>query len=219
VPKVSGTESASQRVYDQVRVQILDGTYPGGTLLSEGEVSAQVGVSRTPVREAFLQLAAEGMLALYPKKGALVLPVGTAELRDALSARAVIEPWAVAVVARRADRGPVVATLRRLTEEATGALRRGEDTAFQEADRAFHQTLLAAAGNHLLAGFYSTLRDRQVRAGTLAVLYDPGRGERSMQQHATIADAIERGDPEGAASGIRSHIGDTAKSLGLAEPT
>ena len=60
-----------------VKQQILGGGYPGGALISEGEVSAAVGVSRTPVREAFLRLEVEGLLRLYPKRGALVTPVTT----------------------------------------------------------------------------------------------------------------------------------------------
>jgi DNA-binding GntR family transcriptional regulator len=214
----SGPELASKRVHHYVRVRILDGTYPGGTLLSEGEISAAMGVSRTPVREAFLQLAAEDMLALYPKKGALVLPVSTAELRDVLSARALIEPWAIGVVTSQPNRAELVASLHGLTEEAIGALRRGDDATFQEADRAFHQALIGAAGNQLLADFYSTLRDRQLRGGTLAVYYDPARGEQSMEQHHSIIQAIEGGDVEEAASLIRVHIRDTARALKLADP-
>ena len=82
----SGPKSAASASDDWVRAKILEGTYAGGTLLSEGEVAEAVGTSRTPVREAFLQLAAQDMLVLYPKRGALVLSVNTPELRDVLTA-------------------------------------------------------------------------------------------------------------------------------------
>ena len=210
-----GPESAARRVYDWVRSRILDGTYPGGTLLSEGEVADAVGTSRTPVREAFLQLAAQDMLVLYPKRGALVSPVNTPELRDVLTARALIETWAAALVARRPDRADVVAELRRLTAEATRALAAGDEARFQEADQAFHGGLLAAAGNRLLTTFYSSLRDRQLRSGTLALRNKPGRGAETMAQHVAIADAIEEGDPDRAAAAADAHVHSTALALGL----
>src|ERR1700760_1036189 len=97
-------ESAADRAYRWLRARILDGTFAGGRLLSEGEVADAVEVSRTPVRAAFLQLAAEDMLELYPKRGALVVSVTAAELREVLVARGLLEPWAARIVAGRSDR-------------------------------------------------------------------------------------------------------------------
>ncbi len=211
----TGPQSAAQRVYDWVRARILDGTYAGGTLLSEGEVAEAVGTSRTPVREAFLQLAAQEMLVLYPKRGALVLSVNIPELRDVLTARALVEPWAAALVARYPERASIVTELRLLTEQATQALASGEEAGFQEADRAFHHWLLAATGNRLLTTFYASLRDRQLRSGALALRNNPGRGAQTMAQHSAIADAIEAGDADRAAAAAASHVQNTALALGL----
>src|SRR6266567_2853835 len=212
--RAQGT-SAAYRVYRWLRGHILDGTIAGGRLLSEGEIAEAVQVSRTPVREAFLQLAAEGMLELYPKRGALVLTVTPAELREVVIARAVIEPWAAGVVAGRPDRSEVITELGRLTEAARVALSRQDGPAFQEADRGFHERLLAAAGNELLAGFYATLRDRQVRGGILAMDNDPNRGEEAIEQHDAIIAALERGDPGAASEAMTQHISGTAIALGL----
>jgi DNA-binding GntR family transcriptional regulator len=219
-PMASSPEpvTASQRVYDWVKTRILDGTYPGGMLLSEGEVGDAVGVSRTPVREAFLQLAAQEMLALYPKRGALVLSVSIPELREVLSARALIEPWAARAAARRADRAGLVGNLRQLIDQATGALHAGDDSTFQEVDRTFHELLLEAADNRLLTSFYSTLRDRQLRGGSVALRNHPERGVETMAQHAAITDAIEAGDFDQAAAFATAHVRDTTLALGLTAP-
>lgn len=207
------SESATRRAYEWTRSRILDGTFAGGTLLSEGQVATAVEVSRTPVREAFLQLAAEHMLELYPKRGALVVPVSTADLREVLIARRVIEPWAAATVAQRADRADVVRDLRtRLAVMSTIK----DERALLEADREFHQCLLAAAGNQLLSHFYSTLRDRQIRGGVLAVQHRPSRARESVDEHASIIDALERGDAEVARELSASHVEATAVELGLA---
>jgi DNA-binding GntR family transcriptional regulator len=210
------SESAAQRVYEWTRSRILDGSFSGGTLLSEGEIADAVGVSRTPVREAFLQLAAENMLELYPKRGALVVSVSMAELREVITARGVIEPWAASTLASRADRSGTVAALRTLIAKIRETQSSGDDRAFQEADREFHQCLLTEAGNGLLSGFYSSLRDRQLRGGSLALQNHPGRETEIMAQHVTIVDAIERGDAEAASAAIASHVDATALQLGLA---
>lgn len=207
------SESATRRAYEWTRSRILDGTFPGGTLLSEGEVASAVEVSRTPVREAFLQLAAENMLELYPKRGALVVSVTAADLREVLIARRLVEPWAAGTVALREDRADVVSTLRDRVAAMTTV---SDERAFQEADREFHECLLSAADNQLLSRFYSTLRDRQVRGGMLAVQHRPSRAEEAFSEHAAIIDAIERGDAQAASELCALHVEATAVELGLA---
>jgi DNA-binding GntR family transcriptional regulator len=217
MPTPAQEESAAERTYRWLRTRILDGTVPGGQMLSEGEVANALGLSRTPVREAFLQLSAEGMLELYPKRGALVLTVTAAQLREVLVARALIEPWAVRAVASQSDRSAVTVALRKLTEQGRRALAKRDGASFAETDRSFHQQLLIAAGNGLLAEFYASLRDRGLRGGMLAIYNDTVRGETAMDQHGAIADAIERGDHEQGAAAMLEHLNATASALGFAE--
>src|SRR4051794_3211856 len=93
--------SASERAYRHVKERVLDGTIPGGELISENEVAEQLGMSRTPVRAAFGQLEAEGLLRLYPKRGALVVPVSAQETEAVMEARWVIERYAIERVVDR----------------------------------------------------------------------------------------------------------------------
>src|ERR1700759_5016800 len=103
--------SASERAYRHVKERVLSGKLPGGELISEGEIADELGVSRTPVRAAFTQLESEGLLKLYPKKGALVVPVGAQELADVIETRWVIERYAIE---RAIDRdGELAAKLQR----------------------------------------------------------------------------------------------------------
>src|SRR3954451_8810394 len=90
-PVLAGSGPAAARVYAYVKERLLDGTFPGGALLRESELSQQLGLSRTPVRQAFVQLEAEGLLELYPKRGALVVPVAASEIEDVLEARPLAE--------------------------------------------------------------------------------------------------------------------------------
>src|SRR5271166_622349 len=93
--------AAKDRALDYVKDQILTGAFPGGELISEGEVADALGMSRTPIREAFLRLEAEGLLRLYPQRGALVVPVSPQEVRAVIEARLVLEQFAASKVIRR----------------------------------------------------------------------------------------------------------------------
>ncbi|NEC13678.1 GntR family transcriptional regulator, partial [Streptomyces sp. SID8014] len=91
----------AERAYEHVKDLILDGTYGSGELLTEGQVATELGVSRTPVREAFLRLRSDGFLELYPKRGALVVPVSVGEGRDIMQARLLLESFALDTLAAR----------------------------------------------------------------------------------------------------------------------
>src|SRR3954464_7066034 len=97
---------ASEIAYDYVKARLLDGRFAGGTLLSENEIGQRLDVSRTPVRQAFVQLEAEGLLELYPRRGALVVPISPAEAEDVLEARMLIEQHSAR---RAAHAGPALA--------------------------------------------------------------------------------------------------------------
>jgi DNA-binding GntR family transcriptional regulator len=180
---------AAERVYAFVKSAILDRVYPGGELLTEGELADAVGVSRTPVREALLRLEAAGLVKLYPKKGALVLPVLPQEINDVLEARELIETHAAAKVWPR--RAELVAELKPLLKQMRAHRRAGDPKAFQETDRAFHEVIVLAAGNQILSTVYLSLRDRQVRMGVAAIQVAPSRMDRSITDHAELIAALE----------------------------
>jgi DNA-binding GntR family transcriptional regulator len=176
---------AAERVYAFVKAAILDRVYPGGALLTEGELADAVGVSRTPVREALLRLEASGLVKLYPKKGALVLPVVAQEISDVLEARELIETHAAAKVWPR--RKELAAALEPLLQQLRTHRRTGDAKSFQEADRAFHEAIVGAAGNEILAQVYNSLRDRQLRMG---LQLTPARMDRSIVAHQELVDAL-----------------------------
>ncbi|MFI6833232.1 GntR family transcriptional regulator [Kribbella sp. NPDC050241] len=179
---------AAERVYAYVKAAILDRVYPGGELLTEGELAAAVGVSRTPVREALLRLEESGLVKLYPKKGALVQPVLPQEIDDVLEARELIETHAAAKVWPR--RKQLVETLTQRVDEMREHRRSGDAKSFLEADRAFHEAIVGAAGNQILAKLYNSLRDRQVRMGVPGIQMQPARMDKSIAAHQEMIDAL-----------------------------
>ncbi|WP_231873164.1 MULTISPECIES: GntR family transcriptional regulator [Kitasatospora] len=188
----------ADRAYQHVRSRLLDGRWPGGTLLSEGLVAAELGLSRTPVREAFLRLRAEGFLHLYPKRGALVVPVAPGEARDVLAARVLFERAAIDTLAAR---GP--AALAAAGAELLAACEH-RDPHPVEAGRHFHLTLLRAAGNPVLTSLYETLWDYQTRVSAAATA-TPDRADRDHAEHLELARALAAADPSRARGLVTAH--------------
>ncbi|MGB9305021.1 MAG: GntR family transcriptional regulator [Mycobacterium sp.] len=210
--------AAKDRALDYVKTRVLTGAFPGGELISEGEVATALGMSRTPVREAFLQLEAAGLLRLYPQRGALVVPVSPEEVRAVMEARLVLEQFAAATVI---GRGPAACWA--VFDQLSAQLERQREAAaasnlaeFLESDRAFHNITLEAAGNGILAGFYSSLRDRQMRMIGESALRDPQRLATIMDEHRRIAEALRDGDLDQAHTAVRAHLASTMRALGLA---
>jgi DNA-binding GntR family transcriptional regulator len=213
---------AKERALDYVKRRVLTGELPGGELISEGEVAAALGMSRTPVREAFLQLEAAGLLRLYPQRGALVVPVSPEEVRAVLQARLVLEEFAASAVIRRGPAARAAAfeklsTQLELQREAAAASCLPE---FLDSDRTFHSITVDAAGNSILAGFYSSLRDRQMRMIGESALRDPQRLTTIIDEHRGIAEALRDGDVQSALDAVQAHLASTMRALGLAaDPT
>jgi DNA-binding GntR family transcriptional regulator len=174
-------------------------------------------MSRTPVREAFLRLEAEGLLRLYPQRGALVVPVSSEEARAVIEARLVLEQFAVAkVISRgRAARSAVFERLSAELQRQRDAAAKADWQEFSDADRAFHHAILQESGNAIVSGFYSSLRDRQMRMNRELVMHEE-RITTIMDEHRGIAEAVRDGDLERSEEVVRTHLASTMRTLGLA---
>jgi DNA-binding GntR family transcriptional regulator len=195
----------ADRVYTELRARILDGDLEHGQRLHQEAVSAALGVSRTPVREALGRLAAEGLVQLLPQRGARVAPVRPEDIRSAYEARLVIEPGAAALAARRpaAERG--LDDMRAAIEAMRGA---EEVRAAFLANRDFHLAVVRASGNDHLLRFAEML---WVRRLGLTIYSEqrrlPAFLELDADAHAAIADAIAAGEPNHAERLTWEHIG------------
>ncbi|MGK5627764.1 GntR family transcriptional regulator [Streptomyces sp. URMC 123] len=196
---------AAERVYAHVKQAVLERRYEGGTLLTEGDLAEAVGVSRTPVREALLRLEAEGLLKLYPKKGALVLPVSAQEIGDVVETRLLVEEYA----ARRAvPAGPrLIGRLEELLAEQKAHAEAGDLAAVAVSDRCFHAEIVRNAGNHILDRLYDQLRDRQLRMGVAVMHAHPDRIAKNITEHTEILEALRSGDADEAAAVVHRHVG------------
>lgn len=196
--------TATERAYQYTKERILDGRLPGGELISEGDVAGGVGVSRTPVREAFLRLESEGLLRLYPKRGALVVPVSAAEVESVMETRLLVERHAIEKVIRSGVDVSRPASKAIVRQEGYAA--RGDIVAVVEADREFHRVYVAAAGNPILLALHDSLRDRQSRMGLAALARDAHRLAQILAEHRALAAAVDAGDEELARVRIDEHL-------------
>ncbi|GLL10316.1 GntR family transcriptional regulator [Pseudonocardia halophobica] len=209
-PASDGPAPAADRAYALTKELVLTGELPGGHLFSEGDIAARLGVSRTPVREAFLRLQAEDLLTLIPKRGAVVVPVPPGEAEDVLDAREAVETAAVRRLLRRPEQVPAaVAELRAALEVQRGHAERGDLHAFAEADEAFHRTLVAAGRNALTMRFYATLADRQRRMSVHALGPVPEELPRVLREHEDLIGVVEAQDEAAFAAALRAHLDGT----------
>ncbi|GHJ16787.1 GntR family transcriptional regulator [Micromonospora sp. AKA38] len=204
--------SAAERAYRHLKRAVLEQIYPGGQLVSEGEIAEATGVSRTPVREALLRLESEGLVKLYPKRGALIRPVSARETADVIEARRLVELHAAERVwpRRAALRGELADRL----DEMRRAHAAGDLTALMAADRAFHAAVVEAAGNEILAELYHRLRDRQLRMGEAGFRLSPGWAEVALAEHAAQLAALDGDDPAVWRDAVAGHIDSAATMLG-----
>jgi DNA-binding GntR family transcriptional regulator len=205
--------TAKDRAYAFTKERVLDSTYAGGDLITEGEVADALGMSRTPVREAFLRLEGEGLLRLYPKRGALVVPVSVGEVEAVMETRMLVERFALDKVLAH---GPAE-VLARAMDEAIGLqeqrIAAGDADGFVAVDREFHTTFVTAAGNPIVTGLYDSLRDRQQRMIITSLLVSAERSASILVEHRALTEAIRAGELEQAQTVLTAHLRGTLDLL------
>lgn len=195
---------AAERVYAHVKEGVLDRRYEGGTLLTEGELAEAVGVSRTPVREALLRLEAEGLIKLYPKKGALVLPVSAQEIADVVETRQLVEEHTIRKAVPASPQ--LIARLTELLDRQREQAAAGDLAGAAVTDRCFHAEIVRSGGNEILSRLYDQLRDRQLRMGVAVMHAHPDRITKTLTEHQEILDALRSDDPEAAVAIVHRHV-------------
>ncbi|MEV6120873.1 MULTISPECIES: GntR family transcriptional regulator [unclassified Streptomyces] len=204
-----GAMSAQDSTYERLRTRILHLPHDEGVFFNEVALATELGISRTPVREALLRLEAQGWLKILPRKGAFIPPISDSEIASVMQARFLIEEWSVKQVIEA--RLELCDSLDEMLDEQEKHLE--DATSFIELDRQFHRTIVAAAGNPVLAEFYETLRDRQLRMSIRAMGSRGDRGRQVMDEHRAIVTGLRELDADRAAQEVHSHLDATLAAL------
>ncbi|MGW9629576.1 GntR family transcriptional regulator [Agromyces sp. NPDC055520] len=205
---MSTIESAAERARAAIRAAILDGTHRPDTMLSENELAAQLGMSRTPVRAALSRLQDDGLITIYPKRGALVRSLSTREIADLADARLILETAGV----QRATSAARLALADRLEPGLAAqrdALAARNLDGFVTLTIAFHRSFVEAGGNAVLIEVGDRLADRQrlLLSAHRDTLFD--RVDEVVDEHRALIERLRADDPAGFAEALRAHLMDT----------
>jgi DNA-binding GntR family transcriptional regulator len=201
-PSVPRTQSRADFVYESLRNAIADGRIAGGERVREEDVARNLGVSRTPVREALQRLQQRGILILGPGRGLVVAQLGHEQVVELYAMREILEGSAARFAAQHAT-AEEIATLYQLQEELRTA--EGDDMLHITLNRRFHQAIYEAAHNRYLMQTLESLLDSfaLLRSSTFRL---PLRNRNSDEERHRIIAAIEKRDPELAEKEAREHI-------------
>jgi DNA-binding GntR family transcriptional regulator len=201
---VSDHPSLRELVYRRIKDAILGGRLEPGERIVEQSLSNELGVSRSPVREALRRLEQEGLVEATPRRGVSVAAPTVREVTNVYTIREALEGLAARLAASNVDHESLAA-MARILVRMEDAIRRGDIKGASRADTQFHARLLEATDNQRLVDLTSQLADlvRRVRA---AVLAEPGRAEAALSEHRAILEALAAQDADAAERHMRAHV-------------
>ena len=194
--------SLSKVVADELRRGILTGRHKAGERLVEDRLSAELGVSRVPIREALRQLAAEGLVEVQPRRGASVAEFSAEVARDLVEVRAMLEGLNARLAARH--RAPaIMAELRQVLAEGNAAAQSGNVADLVRLNGEFHDKLAEAGRNSILWDIMRTLRER---TSLVFAANTARRSREDWDEHSRILAAVIEGDEELSALLATRHV-------------
>jgi DNA-binding GntR family transcriptional regulator len=195
----------------EIRSRITTGRLALGARISDKQLAAELGVSRTPVREALVQLQTEGLVVMRPQSGTFVVDLTVEDVRQICATRAILEAGALRLAAEAAS-ADLMGRLGLLVGRAAIALGDGDLVLCDELDCQFHEGIVAASANGYLIRAYSEISDK-LRAMRQRLPRERGRMARAIAQHRHIVDLWAAGRVEQAAAELSSHVGNVARLL------
>jgi DNA-binding GntR family transcriptional regulator len=206
-----GPEPVARRVFRELRSAIVMMTFRPGQALSEKEIADQFGVSRQPVREAFIKLSETGLLSIRPQRGTYVVKISARQVYDVRFVREAVE---VAVVRKAALElpGSAIRALRETVNEQRKVAADERPDRFFPLDEALHRGLALGVGCDYA---WRVVEDMKVQMDRVRYLSLPEATplSRLVDQHAAIVDAVAARDPAQAEAAMRTHLSEILTSL------
>ncbi len=198
--------SLHDEVTNRVRDMIVDGSLPAGIAIAELELAGQLGVSRTPLREALKVLAAEGLVDLLPGRGAVVKVLTAKDAQDMLALIALLEEQAGREACNASDEE--IAAIVALHERMRGHFARRERFDYFQLNQDIHNAIVRAAHNPTLAMLHGILRTRMRRIRYIGN-EAPANWSAAMAEHDTFIAALQARNPDALARSLRLHLDNT----------
>lgn len=185
--------SLTGTAYETIKHRILQNAYPGGFQVLEDQLCEELGMSRTPLREALVRLEHEGLVEIIPRRGMRVLPLNAADIADIFQVLSSLELLAVRLLATRQDNKASVERLQTEVAAMKKALAADDLDTWASADERFHRALVDESGNPRLAAAARTLLDQSQRF-RIFTLRMRDRPTKSTRSHEALVAAIRKGD-------------------------
>lgn len=192
-------------VFNTLRERILKGYLKPGERLMEIHLADQLGVSRTPIREAIRMLELEGLVKMVPRKGAQVASISREDLQDVLEVRKALDTLAVKLACERINEEEIN-KLKEAEADFERILKTGDTTLIAEADVAFHDVIQAASKNKRLKSMISNLAERIYRYRFEYIKQQSDGGKTLVDEHREIVRCIEEKNIPEAIKAIEIHI-------------
>jgi DNA-binding GntR family transcriptional regulator len=208
---VSSYKPLREVVFETLRNAIINGDLTPGQRLMEVQLAEEMGVSRTPIREAIRKLELENLVVMIPRKGAYVATMSKEDVKEILDIRAVLEALAAELAAKNADYKDIN-ELKHCVELFTEAVNNNDVDKIIEYDVHLHDTIYHAAQNKKLINIINSLRE-QVQRFRSAYLVQVEEREDLLNDHTEMIQAIESKDPSWAHDAAYQHIKNTEKNI------
>lgn len=206
--KLTDTESIRKKVYNYIKEKILEGELTQCERIYEGKLAKEIGVSRTPVREALHALEHEGLLISRPRIGYIIKPISKEEVYEICEIRKVIETLAL-IWAVQKEKTRLVKELKKNIQLSEKKIEKNEIKSFVELDAKFHEIIAKLSGSERLLELAKTLRRHMLRY-RIESIYTKENVERAIEGHKKIISAIEDGSEKKIEETLKEHI-DTSR--------
>lgn len=216
-PRRLDNRTLREQVFEHLREEILTSRLAPGTELNEVALAQELGTSRGPLREALGRLAAEGLVTIVPRRGAMVSRLTREEFLDSYRVREALESLAVRLaVPRLTDED--LASLRAMSDEMIAHADADDQQRFFEVNARFHQAFVAASGNEKLQEIHRVLIAQMGRMLSTSLALR-GSMQQSVAEHRAILGAVEARDAERAVRLLEEHIEVPLRALDESPPT
>lgn len=207
--------TAAAKIYTDLRTELVSLRRRPGEVISEAKIALSYGVSRTPVREAILKLADEGLVEIFPQSGIFVSRIPIAALPEAIIVRKALEETTSSMAAERATSSQILA-LHSIMERQREANAAGDSDTFHRADEQFHATIAEVAG---YPGIWTLIQQVKVHVDRYRRLTLPQQGRIPLviAEHESILSAIEAHDSSGARAAMATHLNSLLDNIGLTQ--
>ncbi len=199
-PKLSLTE----RAYAEIRHRVITLAFRPGEFLNESMICDSLGIGRTPVHEALHRLQLEGLVQIVPRKGVMIRTDSLNDVIALIETRMVVEPAGMALAADRAE-PPHLLALELILRQARQAIKQGDRAGYMALDAKFHNEIVRATGNSVLAEVIRMLHQRASRIWHLQVWSDADL-RLTQIEHEAIYEALKAGSAERTATAARAHL-------------